>query len=383
VRGLVDKGGNPVFAIQEIIAAGVAILQSGSRLVVGCDYGISRSNAIAAGILTKISGRRFGECLRDVLARTDGAEIKLEMIDVVRSAVESSPIQKQGTRATLVTGAGGFLGSAVVQLLSEAGIRVVTPARAELDILRDRAKLALLMSEADVECVVHLANPRVYTSNLALGETLTMLRNVVEACTRNDANLVYPSGWEVYSAYRTRGLLVDEATPLHAKGPYGDTKVMAEGLIERFRQSEGLSCILLRLGPVYGVGSERPKFMHTFIEKAVRGENISTHRYRNGRSALDLVHISDAAQAIVSAVSARATGNFNIGTGVLTEIRTIGEWMLRYANRDPHIEEIEIDDDMACIALDASLALRVLGWRPTRNLAEEMRTLFRHRESQF
>jgi hypothetical protein len=57
--------------------------------------------------------------------------------------------------------------------------------------------------------------------------------------------------------------------------------------------------------------------------------------------------------------------------------------MLCYANRDPHIEEIEIDDDVACIALDASLALRVLDWRPTRNLAEEMYALFRHRAHQF
>src|SRR5690606_7462347 len=125
-----------------------------------------------------------------------------------------------------------------------------------------------------------------------------MLRNVAEACARIGASLIYPSSWEVYSAYRTCGLVADEATPLHAKGPYGDTKVLAESLVGRFRRSEGLACALLRLGPVYGIGGERPKFVHTFIEKAVRGETISTHRYRNGRPALDLLHISDAAQAI-------------------------------------------------------------------------------------
>src|SRR5690606_34793657 len=174
---------------KEAVEHGVAVLARGSRLVVGCDYGISRSNAIAAGILSRSSGRRLDDCLREVLARTGGAEIKLEMIDIVRSAVEPHDARKAGDGATLLTGGSGFLGTAVARVLRKHGAKIVSPPRSEIDILRDRALLALKMSEAGVDCVIHLANPRVYTSNIALGETLTMLRNVMEACVRTGATL--------------------------------------------------------------------------------------------------------------------------------------------------------------------------------------------------
>ena len=379
VRSLVDKGGNPVSAVKEAVEHGVAVLARGSRLVVGCDYGISRSNAIAAGILSRSSGRRLDDCLREVLARTGGAEIKLEMIDIVRSAVEPHDARKAGDGATLLTGGSGFLGAAVARVLRKHGAKIVSPTRSEIDILRDRALLALKMSEAGVDCVIHLANPRVYTSNIALGETLTMLRNVMEACVRTGATLIYPSGWEVYSGYRASELRVNESTPLCAKGPYGDTKFLAEILIEKFRNEEGLECGLLRFGPVYGPGSERPKFLHTFIEKALAGKPISTHVYRNGRAALDLLHVDDAVDAIARLSHKRVSGNFNIGTGVLTETRTIAEWMLSHAGREGEVEEIKIDDDVARISIDASRASRELGWRPTRNLKDEIHKLFQSR----
>ena len=53
VRDLVDKHGNSPEATREKIDQGVSLLQQGGRLVVCCDYGISRSNAIAAGILSE------------------------------------------------------------------------------------------------------------------------------------------------------------------------------------------------------------------------------------------------------------------------------------------------------------------------------------------
>ncbi len=57
---IVDKSGNHVEAVRQKIVAGQESLRSGKRTVVCCDYGISRSNAIAAGILAKHESLPFG-----------------------------------------------------------------------------------------------------------------------------------------------------------------------------------------------------------------------------------------------------------------------------------------------------------------------------------
>ncbi len=54
VRELVDKEGNEAANVKPLIDAGVAALNDGDRVVVCCDYGISRSNAVAAGILALV-----------------------------------------------------------------------------------------------------------------------------------------------------------------------------------------------------------------------------------------------------------------------------------------------------------------------------------------
>ena len=51
VRSLVDGPANGVEALRERIEAGLTMLQKSGRLIVCCDYGISRSNTIAAAIL--------------------------------------------------------------------------------------------------------------------------------------------------------------------------------------------------------------------------------------------------------------------------------------------------------------------------------------------
>src|SRR3972149_1542382 len=51
VRDLVDKAGNRADAVRQKITEGCESLREGKKTVVCCDYGISRSNAIAVGIL--------------------------------------------------------------------------------------------------------------------------------------------------------------------------------------------------------------------------------------------------------------------------------------------------------------------------------------------
>lgn len=78
-------------------------------MVVACDFGISRSNAIAAGILSLVENKSYDRAVQEVVDATAEREIKLDLVEAVRLAL--GEVRQQADRRTvLVTGATGFKG---------------------------------------------------------------------------------------------------------------------------------------------------------------------------------------------------------------------------------------------------------------------------------
>jgi UDP-glucuronate decarboxylase len=375
VRDLVDKAGNRCDSIQEKIRRGVELLAQGKRVIVCCDYGMSRSNAIATGILASAENMDFDAALHQVQKATGEEEIKIDPLNAVREALGlRSQFKKNGKqRSLLITGGGGFLGKALRARLGEE-CRVVAPTREQLDLAGGSTQIDLLTNQENIECIVHLANPRVYTSNVAMGHSLTMLRNVIEVCLVEKIPLIYPSGWEIYSGYAGT-LHADESTPALPRGPYGETKYLAETLIEHSRRTAGLRCAIIRSSPVYGPGSDRPKFIYNFIEKAKRGQTIVTHCYKNGTPALDLLHIDDLVSALIATLKAGFTGTLNIGTGELTSTWKIAEVLKDRFGSSTRLEQTKIEAEVASIAMNWHRAETELNWHPTLSLNDGLERL--------
>lgn len=363
VRDLVDKGGNSSQAIKAKIDQGVKSLAAGHRTVVCCDYGISRSNAVAAGILARHNCIPFLDAVRMVQQQTGEAEIKLEPLEAVRQALEGDSKPMLASRQTiLMTGGGGFVGTALRARL-KGNVDVIAPVRDDVDVLKGATQLHLLAAESGAQTIVHLASPRVYTSNVALGQTLSMLRNVLEVAASRHMRLIYLSSWEVFSGY-TGDLLVNEAVPPLAKGPYGDTKLLSEQLIQNFKRTADLNCTVIRSSPVYGFGSDRPKFIYNFAAKAKAGDRIVTHRYLNGDAALDLLHIDDLVDALARFIDCRVSGVFHLGTGELTSTFEIAKFLARKLRSNSDVVQSDIESHAARIAMNTAKARAVLEWQP-------------------
>jgi UDP-glucuronate decarboxylase len=204
----------------------------------------------------------------------------------------------------------------------------------------------------------------VYTSNRAIGETLVLLRNVLDVCRENKTRLIYPSNGEVYSAYRTSEIIANEHLPLFPRGPNGETKFLCENLIEIYRKLHGLQCGILRSATIYSDTGDRPKFLYNFISKARRNEPIRTHCYLNGYPKIDLLYVDDFVSALTSVIESGFAGTLNIGSGHAVSTREVAEAIVKKTDSHSIIDGLNIDDYTANITMDITSAYEVLAWQP-------------------
>lgn len=75
-RCLEDGPGNPISLYESMIDGGCKMIDRDGKVLVGCVAGISRSNAIAAGILMK----KFGYSYQDALSLVH-EKVKIDLIE--------------------------------------------------------------------------------------------------------------------------------------------------------------------------------------------------------------------------------------------------------------------------------------------------------------
>ncbi len=264
----------------------------------------------------------------------------------------------------LVTGAGGFLGRAVVYSLLEAGYTVVGTGRRFSEPLRafagkfpERFQFQQV-SETGFKpgdftgqpfaSVVHLAS---FVPTSAGGNSWGNVREIqrgthdytlslLDALAGKTAHFVFASSVTVYGKARS-GVFGETDVP-EPTDPYGFFKLAGEGLCRLFAQHEKIPCALLRPTQLYGPGEPHGLFFQKyFLPAAWRGEAIRL--VNGGREVKDLLWIDDAARAFTAAIAQRADGIFNVSSGVGASVREIAEAIQTLAGSPPP----EIQDDGA------------------------------------
>lgn len=376
VRSLVDKSGNSNKPVLDKINEALSLLNNGAKVVICCDYGMSRSNSIAAGVLSKYKGMPFNQAVRLIMQITQESDIKIEVLSSVREALQdkSSKEIKDNKKRIFVTGASGFLGTSLVPELMKQNI-IFKPTSKELNLLENLAEIDLYVKENNITHILHLANPRIYTTQSAFGEALTIFKNVLDVCKENNIKLIYPSGWVVYSGYKTESLLASENLPLSPKGLYAETKYLCEILLKQYQQIYGLECCILRSSPVYGNSYDKPKFIYNFIDKALKNEIIKTHKYLNGFPKLDLLYIDDLIKIFIKVIDQDYSGELNIGSGKGTSTNEIAQIIKELLGSKSIIEHNEIEEYSPNIIMDISKANKLFDWKSQISIEEGLKAV--------
>lgn len=226
-----------------------------------------------------------------------------------------------GDSPVLVTGASGFIGSALVRALLAAGY----PVRALVRATSPRANLAGL----DVECVVgDIRDARAVARAMAgmrfvvhaaadyrlwvrdaeamrrtnVDGTRTVMRAALDAEVER---IVYTSSVATI-APRADGQAADETSPLSeaaAVGAYKRSKVSAERLVERMIVRDALPAVIVHPSLPIGPRDSRPTPSGRIIVAAARG-----HIPAFVDTGLNLVHVADVATGHVAALASGKLG---------------------------------------------------------------------------
>ena len=301
-----------------------------------------------------------------------------------------SPAAAFGGRRVLVTGGAGFVGSALVNRLVEAGARVTVlddlfTGRAEtlptsvqliVDTVENTALVSRLVGSHSV--VFHLAARNIIASTkdpqsdflTNIGGTLNVLMAAREASVDR---VVYTGSTSVYGNPRSVPITEDDGvTPLT---PYAVSKLSGEHYALAFYESYGVPTAVVRYSNVYGIG-QRPDnpycgVISKFFVSAYEGRPLQVHG--DGEQTRDFTYIDDAVDAtMLAAIQPRAEGEvFNIGTGIETSVNhlveLVGEATGRPVTAD-HIDRRDIDNIRRRV-MNIEKSRRMLRWSPQITMA--------------
>jgi CDP-paratose 2-epimerase len=330
------------------------------------------------------------------------------------------------SRATLITGGAGFVGTNIAHRLLSAGKPVIVfdnlsrpgveqnlrwlrdthgrLVRIELGDVRDRAAVQRAVTAAGR--IIHLAAQVAVTTSLLdpLHDFEVNARgtlNILSALnTLNEPPpLLFTSTNKVYGCLgdialeqqdrryqpadaELRAHGIDESRRLDFHSPYGCSKGAADQYVIDHARTFGLRAVVFRMSCIYGphqFGTEDQGWVAHFLIRALRGEPITL--FGDGRQVRDLLYVEDLVDAVELAFQriddvAGMAFNLGGGPGNTTSLLELVDMMAQLGDGRP---AVRFDDwrpgDQRYYVSNTGRFTALTGWRPRVPVAEGIRLL--------
>lgn len=296
----------------------------------------------------------------------------------------------------LVTGGAGFIGSHFTDRFLSEGHQVwvldnlrsgskanLHPQATFLELDLKDERLAGEVAAIRPEAIFHLAaqvDVRVSCADPVFDAT----ENILATLRLIEAGLA--NGLAFFGFASSGGAIYGEASgpqaETHAElpmSPYGVAKLSVDRYLHTYGIQRGLRSASLRFANVYGPrqGAKGEAGVVAVFSKLLR-DGRPPRINGDGQQTRDFVYAPDLAEAASRVLQQRATGVYNLGTGVETSILDLARSLCTAAGADTgRIEHGQgVHGEQRRSVLDPSKAARELGWRPRTPLAEGLKLTY-------
>ncbi len=296
----------------------------------------------------------------------------------------------------LITGAAGFLGSALSNRLTREGHQVRglddlsagDPQVLSPEVLftrgdiNDRPKLWTLLQ--DVDCVFHLAArvsvpesvlyPREY-NQVNVGGTVTLMEAMRDVGVHRV--VLISSG----ALYGDQGSLPfrEDAVP-NPRSPYAVSKLSAEYYVRTIGALWGIETVCLRVFNAYGPGQRLPPahapVIPCFLRQSSQNGTLVVHG--DGTQTRDYVYVDDVVGAMTAASVAPGVDRMviNVGSGIETSVRELVRLVMETTGGAPEVVyNPRVEGGVSRSCADLTLAAQKLDYAPRVTLEEGLRRM--------
>jgi NAD dependent epimerase/dehydratase len=304
-------------------------------------------------------------------------------------------------KRVLVTGAGGFIGSHLVEALAESGARVRAlvhynsrndwglletlskPVLGGLEVwtgnIRDPFFLDRLVEGNEI--VFHLAAlipiPYSYVAPAEFVDTnVRGTLHVLEAVRRHEVRrMVHTSTSETYGTAQYTP--IDEKHPLQGQSPYSASKIGADKMAEAYWRSFRTPVVTLRPFNTFGPRQSARAFLPTVIGQMLTGDTIRVGALEPIR---DMNFVTDTVDGFIRAATQPGLEGLtlNVGSGRGVSMGELVKMAMKAAGKTPRVEiDAErvrpSESEVMELVCDASLAKKAMGWQTRVGLEDGVR----------
>ncbi len=267
------------------------------------------------------------------------------------------------SKKVLVTGAGGFIGSHLVEALVKKGACVKALVNYNsrnnwglIELLPKQIREAITVTAGDIrdeflvkravsgsDVIFHLASliaiPYSYQAPMSyvqtnIGGTINILQAAMDSGV---SKIIHTSTSEVYGTAKYTP--IDEQHPLQGQSPYAASKIGADKIAESFYLSFGLPVATIRPFNAYGPRQSARAVIPTIITQALQSDKIEIGLLSACR---DFTFVEDTVDGFIRMATCDATvgHTVNIGSGKSISIGELVQLILRMVGVNKEIAQV-------------------------------------------
>lgn len=280
-------------------------------------------------------------------------------------------------KSILVTGASGFIGSALIESLKYLGFTVLkfdssTGDIAEYDFLKE-------YQNTDIYHIFHLAAktfiPDSWETPFEFYKTSVLgTGNILELCRHKNISLTFVSAY-LYGI--PEKFPISESDKVKSNNPYAHSKYLAEELCRFYSEYYNVKVTIARPFNIYGKNQKKEFLIPHIIRQVLQSDVI---RVKDLHPKRDYIYLDDLIDGLLKTITYRNKFSiFNFGSGVEYSVQEIIEIVQKVAQTKKPIisEKCERKNEIMNVVADISKAKKELDWKPLFSFENGIRELLK------